>query len=127
MMSFDAPMRAAAGALKSPARASFCCRNRGIIRPIPIPISIRGVRETQSAMDVLEIRDRYGLSLPPLHVHCLLDPTAPIHEACEFLLLVSEHDLLDFENVNKRELGNWELVGFPVPTSPACTPSTRYR
>ena len=60
-------------------------------------------------MDVFEIKARYGLRLPSAHVRCLLDATDLIHQACDFLCLTSEHDLLDFGKVNTRlhEPGRW--------------------
>lgn len=51
-------------------------------------------------MDVTDIEARFGLKLPGRHRAALLDPSDPIHDACDFLLLESQHELLDIGLVN---------------------------
>jgi len=52
-------------------------------------------------MDVLQVEAQYGLRLPRSHVLCLEDLADSIHEACDFLLLESEVELLSFVHVNE--------------------------
>jgi hypothetical protein len=64
---------------------------------------------TKFAMDISQIEALFGLRLPELHVRALLDLSDPIHEACDFLVLESEYELLRFDAVNAylRDRGRW--------------------
>src|SRR5262249_51390311 len=55
-----------------------------------------------AVVDVFQIKALCGLRLPSSHVHSLLDPSDPIHDACDFLRLASSDDRLNFEEVNTR-------------------------
>jgi hypothetical protein len=52
-------------------------------------------------VDSDEVEQRLGLKLPDRHRKAMLDPTDPIHEACDFLLPASEHQLLRIVDVNQ--------------------------
>jgi hypothetical protein len=51
-------------------------------------------------MDASQVKARLGMDLPGSHLQALLDARDPIHEACDFLVFESDHQLLRFDTVN---------------------------
>lgn len=56
-----------------------------------------------------EAEARIGMTLPDRHWLAMLDPTDPIHEACDFLVPNSPYELLRWAGVNEflHTPGNW--------------------
>lgn len=51
-------------------------------------------------MEITEVQQRLGLGLPERHRKAWEDPADPIHDACDFLLPSSPHELLRVVDVN---------------------------
>jgi SMI1 / KNR4 family (SUKH-1) len=52
-------------------------------------------------VELAEAEARLGMTLPDRHRQAMLDPSDPIHEACDFLLPDSPHELLRWVGVNE--------------------------
>jgi hypothetical protein len=63
-----------------------------------------------------EAEARLGITLPDRHRRAMLDPTDPIHDACDFLVPDSPHELLRWVGVNEflHAPGRWPpfLIAF---------------
>ena len=47
-----------------------------------------------------ELAALLGLELPARHLQALSDPSDPIHDACDFLVLSTKYELLDIVKAN---------------------------
>lgn len=52
-------------------------------------------------MELAEAEARLGVTLPDRHRQAMLDPTDPVHEWCDFLVLDSPYELLRWVGVNE--------------------------
>lgn len=52
-------------------------------------------------MELNQAESRLGITLPERHRNVMLDPTDPIHDACDFLVPDSPHQLLRWVDVNE--------------------------
>jgi SMI1 / KNR4 family (SUKH-1) len=72
---------------------------------VPLVMAIdpaSALTEASSIQDRLaDLEKRLDFSFPESHRRAILDPTDPIHSACDFLGIKPGHELLDIETVNK--------------------------
>jgi hypothetical protein len=52
-------------------------------------------------VELAEAESRLGIALSDRHRQAMLDPTDPIHEACDFLVPASPYELLRWVGVNE--------------------------
>lgn len=52
-------------------------------------------------MELADAESLLGVTLPDRHRQAMLDPTDPIHDACDFLVLNSPYELLRWIGVNE--------------------------
>ena len=65
-------------------------------------------------MDVAAVESRLGVQFPLRHRAALLNPADPIHDACDFLLAESPHELLRLADVHGLLHGSDCTDGWPA-------------